>query len=112
MVLLTCQACARHVRAGSTSCPFCGGASLLTAQPFAPRRVRRAVMLAGAASVAVACGATEPAPPAAADAGKDAPTAFDAAYGGPPIDAGQDAPLVFYGAPPLDSSVPPDSGKD
>jgi hypothetical protein len=39
------------------------------------------------------------------DVGNDAPLMLDAAYGGPPIDAGADAPLMVdaaYGGPPID----------
>jgi hypothetical protein len=89
-------------------CPFCDGAAL-SAPKVAPRRhVRRAVVLASAASVVVACGGdvATPSDGGSKDATNDAPVAFDAAYGGPPIDAGLDAPIVFYGGPF------PDAGKD
>ncbi len=104
MGLLTCQSCARHVKAGSAACPFCGERVVSTAPAPSPerKRVGRAALIAGAASVAVACSAS------------DSPV-----YGAPPYDpydagnqeAGMDAGVPFYGGPPIDAGKE-DAGQD
>jgi hypothetical protein len=114
---IACTACARHVREGDATCPFCGAvAPALRPLLSLSRRLSRAALHAAAAAGAVAalndCGgstATEPpyglacgemgeAPCAVADGGRDAGTdaKADATY-----DAGNDAGggEVFYGGP-------------
>jgi hypothetical protein len=100
MKLVTCPGCSRHVKPTDSSCPFCS--ALVPPQPAvaARPRVRRALMAAGAAAVAIACSSNDT---TQADSG---PNAIDAAYGGPPFDAGADTIATFYGGPPIDSSVP------
>jgi hypothetical protein len=77
--LIPCPACARHVRLGETSCPFCRAAVPLrevtqgaTQQP----RVNRATLFAFGASLAVAsCASPTVAPPYGAPTGDMAPEA-------------------------------------
>jgi len=62
--LVSCAACARHVRASEAACPFCGAElprSLREARPPRPPAMRlgRAALMAigtGAATIATACG--------------------------------------------------------
>ena len=76
-----CEGCGRHVR--EESCPFCGGASHEVTKPKS--RVSRASLI-GAAAVAIACSSSSPPDDGGAkDSGSDT---MQAAYGGPPIDAG------------------------
>lgn len=118
MKLSPCATCTRLVRATDTTCPFCGASVAHSTESTTAPRLRRGLMLVGAAAITVGCGTSQalygaPAPPedAAADGAKDA--AADgpvAAYGGPPIDSGVDAakdaapdgPIAAYGGPPLD----------
>ena len=96
--LLPCPGCARHVRAGDGSCPFCGAAleacEVATVTP--PQFTGRAQMFGfratvGAVAVAAALGTT-------------ACGAAGPVYGAPPADAGPEAdgggPAPLYGAPP------------
>ena len=113
MKLVVCGSCARHAKAESGACPFCGATLGVTPDAPARSRARRAVLLAGAAAVSVACTSAvalygAPAPPPD-DGGTDAankdsgPMAF---YGGPPVDASSDAdaaPMGAYGGPPTDA---------
>lgn len=96
-----CPSCARHVRATSSACPFCGAEVTPAAdvRPLLSRpRTRAAILFAGAAVVG-ACSSTSVAP----------------AYGVPVADsgvedAGEDAvpgPVAMYGPAPV-----PDSGFD
>lgn len=118
MKLTSCSSCQRLVRATDAACPFCSAPVVHSTEGGASPRLRRGLMLVGAAAISVGCGTSQalygaPAPPedAAADGAKDA--AADgpvAAYGGPPIDSGVDAardaapdgPIAAYGGPPLD----------
>ncbi len=119
MKLTSCSSCRRLVRSSDAACPFCKAA--ISHDDAAGRmspRLRRGLMLAGAAAITVGCGSTQalygaPVPPedASTDAAKDAaPDGPIAAYGGPPVDsgvdaakdAGSDGPIAAYGGPPLD----------
>lgn len=100
MKLVACPECSRHVKPTDSSCPFCSAVVPPQAPVAARPRVRRVLMAAGAAAVAVACSSSDT---TQADAGSNA---VDAAYGGPPIDSGADTIAAFYGGPPIDSSVP------
>ena len=110
MALLTCQSCARHVKPGSDACPFCGGTTLLGSSPSVRKRVTRAVLVAGAASVAVACSSSTVAmygAPYPVDSGTSDANASDAAK-----DSGvPDAPIAAYGLPPFDAGIQ-DSSKE
>lgn len=110
MAFLTCQSCARHVKADSAACPFCGSEAI--SAPVAPTvrsRVTRAVLVAGAATVAVACSSSTVAlygaPYIPPDGGQDSSAEAGKDSGVP------DAPIAAYGGP-FDSSVPMDAGKD
>lgn len=112
--LLPCGSCARHIRASSASCPFCGAAHTpVDAAPFEgpmPRMSRAvaftlgAAVLAGSAAMLDGCVHSEPvygAPFPPQDAAVDATP--DAAADATP-DAVSDTgnPGVRYGAPPAD----------
>ena len=98
MKLSPCATCTRLVRATDTTCPFCGASVAHSAESTTAPRLRRGLMLVGAAAITVGCGTSQalygaPAPPedAAADGAKDAaPDGPIAAYGGPPLDGGKD----------------------
>jgi hypothetical protein len=112
---LACPACARHVRAADSTCPFCGAATSV-AKPLrriTERLSRAALHAAGAAGAVVAI----------SDCSSDARSV--AFYGAACIDgscnvvtdSGADAtdanPTVFYGAPCLDGScLPPQDAGD
>jgi len=113
--LSTCAACDRHVREGTSACPFCGAEVTegLT-RPKPARRLSRPGMLAFGAAVAlgVGCGSsTEPevedsgtgrdAGVMTADAGGETDAGEVADDAG--FDAGYDAGNVAmpYGAPPV-----------
>ena len=124
--LSPCLRCARHVRVGSSECPFCaaflppGFEEPIFVQPA--RRLGRAAVLAfrtlviGAAGVTTGCGAGT-----GLDLSRDAAALVDAAAidsGAPGLDAGRDAgsdagldssmPIAMYGGP-----IPePDAGFD
>jgi hypothetical protein len=96
MSLRLCTGCSRHVR--EEHCPFCGAEGAPIAAKPLPRVARIPLLGAAAATVvATGCGT--------------------AAYGGPPIDggndvvapdasdAGQDAMATFYGGVPIDSGT-------
>ena len=114
--LCPCPSCSRHVRVVESACPFCGVA--LVEEAHLPRampthRLGRAALFAfgiAAAAGAPGCGTST-------TAGTDAYVgSLDAAYGGPPHDAGTDGGLIAaYGGPPTDSgptidAALPDSG--
>lgn len=119
MKLSACPACKRLVRGADVTCPFCGEAVAHSTDSGVAVRLRRGLMLAGAAAISVGCSSAvamygAPAPPedAAADGAKD--SSIDgpiAMYGGPPVDGGVDAatdaapdgPIAAYGGPPIDS---------
>lgn len=125
--LLPCPSCARHVRSHEPSCPFCASALPERGPVEAPRVAQSRAQLMGyalgAAGLALSgCVTAAPAygaPPidsGPADASMvDAqmvddggPGGPDAAYGGPPFDAGSDSgPVAMYGGPP-----PVDAGVD
>jgi hypothetical protein len=126
MSLHPCPSCGRHVRRSESSCPFCSVALAFDGVPErgvpAARLGRAATFAFGAAATAsalVGCGAA----PAYGGPPHDANVVdasvpvdafvggFDAAYGGPPIDAagdvdaGVDGGLAgAYGGPPVDAS--------
>lgn len=132
MSLHPCPSCGRHVRRSESSCPFCASALSFEGVPergVPAARLGRAATFAFGAAVATTASALTGcsamalygAPPA--DTGVDAASAdaavpddshvggFDAAYGGPPIDAaGVDGGTVdgglagAYGGPPIDAS--------
>ena len=114
--LRACPACARHVRVAEQACPFCGGAlssSFRAAAPPQPPRVRltRAALFAfgtgalGTGTMALAPGCSSSTNPIVSD--DSGPGAFDAAYGGPPVDSGPGVSLdAAYGAPPFDGHWP------
>jgi len=131
--LSPCPSCSRHIRVDETTCPFCRSAIAIEVAPrsMPTQRLGRAATFAFGAAIAtsaVGCGtATAPqdANVAAADGGADgspvplygAPSidaghdayfgGLDAAYGGPPVDAGVDGGLsAAYGAPPGDANFP------
>ncbi|MCZ7686425.1 MAG: zinc ribbon domain-containing protein [Sandaracinaceae bacterium] len=138
MQLTPCPACARHVRAGERTCPFCGHTAhapfFVAPRPRLPGRIGRAAMLTfraaviGAAGAASACGSStgllDPAPlvdaAAAPVPGEDAgpaPSLLDA--GRPPPDAGRmreedsGTSVALYGGPgvePVDAAGPADAG--
>src|SRR5687768_6558317 len=105
-MLVACASCGRHVRASEPRCPFCdrerSEAERTVAAP-APRMVSNRSQLMGftlataTALAASACGSTM-------DRG-----GVDAAYGGPPFDAGMDDAEIrggvdaAYGGPPFDA---------
>ncbi len=108
--LLPCSSCARHIRASSASCPFCGAHHTpVDAAPLdgpMPRMSRAvaftlgAAILAGSSAMLDGCVQSQPvygAPFPPQDAAVDAPA--DAA-----ADAVNDTgnPGVRYGAPPAD----------
>lgn len=103
MGLLLCAGCERHVRGDDEKCPFCGATQRQA--PTRPRpRLSRASMI-GAAAVVMACSGGTPQDDAGTtDSGTDT---MQAAYGGPPIEAGTDAapdgPVAAYGGPPIDA---------
>lgn len=127
--LVPCAACARHVRASSSECPFCGAARSPVETPAfegpMPRLSRAmafafgaTILATGAAldgcvenaqpaygvpfpddSAVIVDGATDAAVDAAADAPVDAPA--DATVDAAPVDAGDVG--VRYGAPPPDA---------
>lgn len=89
--LVPCTACARHVRATESACPFCGAAIALVAprEPApepADRLLARAAIAFATATMVAACGKTDapppppPAPPAPTPTMNAAP-----AYGVPPM---------------------------
>lgn len=146
MALVRCEGCQRHIR--DAECPFCGHAQELkeTSILSAPRaHLARAAVLGvalGVSSVATAgCDSAVPlygavpldmgadssadASPVADSSVDASPTvdmfpSIDAAYGGPPLDLGTDAPeasdsgsqdmgddgglIAAYGAPPMDDA--------
>lgn len=121
--LVPCPACARHVLASETACPFCA-ASLPSnlaerAIPSAPTRLNRAAAFVFGASLAVTgCssettggGTTGMSGGAQEDAGLDDDGGVMPLYGGPPVDGGPDddgGGMAEYGAPP----PPDDAGTD
>jgi hypothetical protein len=107
-----CGECRRHVRAGETSCPFCG--STASRAPHVLPRAQRIARAAGYASAVLIAGLgggcaesrvpEDDAGTAVVDAGRDAGVAVpDAgvADAGTPADAGPDAdaevPVPLYG---------------
>lgn len=111
--LLPCPSCARHVRASSTTCPFCATAITLVAptpRVITERLGRAALFTLGAAAIVTAPGCIMASPaygipaydsgPVAQDAGTqpDSGSTPDAAAA---PDAGTDGGLAgAYGAPP------------
>lgn len=111
------------MRVVETACPFCAAAISLdqTARPMPTQRLGRAATFAFGAALAtgaLGCG-TSTTPGTDANVGM-----FDAAYGGPPLDAGTDGGLVAaYGGPMIDAGsdggnvgpaygAPSDAGED
>ncbi len=130
--LVPCPACARHVLASETTCPFCVTALPTDigdhAVPGAPGRLNRAAAFVFGASLAVAGCSSEVNTGSSSsggggaggsgqetDAGPDDDGGIMPLYGDPPPpeDAGVDAPaddgggFPLYGGPP-----PPDAGDD
>jgi hypothetical protein len=111
MALTPCSACARHVRALDTTCPFCRAPAPArsVASPSVPRLGRAALLAFGTTLAATACGggAAEPAPTEETSGGEDAsrdptaptsqPTSQPGADSGPPDDGG--GVVALYGAP-------------
>lgn len=116
MKLTSCSSCQRLVRLADATCPFCKSPVAHAGLGAVVPRVRRGLMLVGAAAISVSCGGTAqpaygmPSPDGGItqDAAPDGPVAM---YGGPPLDGGLDAakdaapdgPIAAYGGPPLDS---------
>lgn len=103
MSLSVCSRCSRHVRTSPNAlatCPFCGGGVAYVAVR-ARARASRAARLAGVAVIGVACSSEHD-------------YAADAAYGGPPFDAGQvdAADAALYGVTPFDASSDADGATD
>jgi len=68
--LSTCAACDRHVREGTTECPFCGSDVVASAsRPKPARRLSRPGMLAFGAAVALGVGCGSSTEPTVEDAG-------------------------------------------
>jgi hypothetical protein len=110
---VACPGCGRHVRAGDSSCPFCG-ASAPVAKPLrtlTQRLTRAALQAAGAAGAVVAigdCGGQETRNVAFYGA-----ACIDDDCGVTVVDSGADVndayPSVFYGSPCIDGScLPPE----
>ena len=106
-----CPQCARHVRVGGMTCPFCGASiAALSSRPLQVVPVERgltraALVLMGAAAV-VACGKTK----------SNEDVVVSTAYGGPPPtmqplapDAAMTPSAPAYGMPPPEAR--PDAGK-
>ena len=96
MALRVCPSCSRHAR--DATCPFCGAEIPQVGAVVTMPRVARTglIGLAATAVVVGACSTAQPAygiaiPDVDNDGKDDAPIAFDAAYGGPPVDASKDA---------------------
>jgi hypothetical protein len=116
---VVCGGCLRHVRLqafdGSEDCPFCGtridvNAAGRAVQPAQAGAGRGAVVLAALLGVSAAACGTEEEPAGGDDTGvvEDVP-GIDAMYGGPPLDASEDA-LVEEDVPAADAyGLPPDS---
>ena len=112
----TCDACARHVRAGETACPFCDQVLPIAALVQVPRtatqlsRAQRITLVATAAAgqLLAACGELTPplesAPPASQVGGAGSGAAGSGGSAGAAMTSGL-APTPPYGAPP-----PPDAG--
>jgi hypothetical protein len=109
MGLLLCARCERHVRSDDEACPFCGATQRQAPSPRAKSRLSRGAMI-GAAAVAMACSSGTPQDDAGAN--DSGPDTVQAAYGGPPIEAGPDVqqkdaapdgPIAAYGGPPIDA---------
>jgi hypothetical protein len=124
--LVSCAACARHVRASEASCPFCHAALPQALRGSLPRRpppprLSRAALFAfgtGAATIATACGGSVDSGGTTqqADGGShDSGVMGEPAYGGGPhdFDAGADtgSAALYGGIFPGDASVgPQDAG--
>jgi hypothetical protein len=103
--LRPCPACARHVRAVESACPFCAAALVpegpTAPRPEGPRLSRSAMLLLGSAALAEACQRSAPvanvygAPPPPTPVADAGPAA---APRSPPDDPGSSAEV--YGAPP------------
>ena len=96
MALRVCPSCSRHAR--DVTCPFCGAEIPQVAPVVSIPRVARSGLLGLAVGAVVvgACSTAQPAygiaiPDVENDGKGDAPIAADAAYGGPPIDASDEA---------------------
>lgn len=106
--LRPCPACARHVRVSEASCPFCGDALPASfRESAAPRgpttRLTRAALFAfgtGGMALTPACSSSS--------SGSNPPPIVDAAYGGPPVDGGNEdaGPIALYGGPPMTDAGP------
>lgn len=100
-MLIPCSSCRRHVRAASTSCPFCDA-------PFAARRAPRASALAGAlaaGALVAGCGTATSSPSQgpteqAQGVEREAP-----AYGGAPMPNAEPEPLVPQAVAPEANAV-------
>ncbi len=129
MSLHPCPSCGRHVRRSETTCPFCATALSFAGVPergvpavrlgrAATFAFGAAVATAGAASLVGCAAPAYGAPPR--DTGVDATAGdaaepvdafaggFDAAYGGPPIDASDPSDA----GPPVDASQEKVAGRD
>lgn len=109
-----CSSCGRHVRLTENACPFCGSTLALAhvaPRPMPTQRLGRAAAFAFGAAVAASTAGCGTSTTAEGDAGTDAYYgSLDAAYGGPPIDAGNDAvAIAAYGGPPIDAAVVDDA---
>jgi len=120
-----CGGCARHVRVGESSCPFCGAAVAENVvsnrgAPAGNKRLTRAAILFATAAVAASCGGKEdPVPNTSSSSGTSGTSGSSGtsgtsgtavpAYGVPETDSGPDAndgggPVALYGPAPVDAS--------
>ena len=96
MKLSPCATCTRLVRSTDTTCPFCGASVEHAIVATSAPRLRRGLMLVGAAAISAGCGSTQalygaPIPPQdAATDGASRPSAHGpvAAYAAPPLHSG------------------------
>ncbi len=118
--LVTCHACARHIRASEGACPFCHALNIAPpqARPTPTQRLGRAALFAFGAAVSTSVALTgcsessAPTPDAAADS-RVMEGGIVPPYGTPVDDAG---PAPAYGTPPPEAGpappygAPPDGG--
>lgn len=102
---VACEACARHVRAGDSVCPFCGAKGPRVApQRSLPQRLSRAALHAAGAATAIVtldCSSSS----GSVEAFYGAPC-IDGSCGPYTVDSGQDA--TYYDGPLVN---PPDAGE-
>lgn len=107
--LVPCPGCARHVRASSEGCPFCGATLVEAPAPAAlpAARLGRAALFAFGAAALAATGCAEH--HGSRDAGAQEDSGVEQDAGDPTPDAGRDAGNIAppYGAPPDDAGFAP-----